>query len=275
MDFITLKNEKMEVTLCSLGASIFRLLFDDVDMVLSPIKKEDFSQSEIYFGKTVGLICGRVIRNNKIILHGGSHGLSKQTFDYIKEDNKVIFIYLSKGDESLPNVEALIKITYELKDEELIIYTEITPKATMSPYLTNHSYFCLGEDDIANLSLKFDADKYVTYNEKLLPEGYQKVNGKYDFSKLTNVMKYGEIDNFFFVNKVILQSNKYQLEVITNFEGMQIYSDYFTDEVVTQLTNKNSHRALAIEPQDDKLESRAVPANKTYQRVSKYIFKKI
>ena len=90
MKLIKLKNEKLEVTLCDLGASIFRIRFDNQDMVLSPIREDDFLKEDVYYGKTIGRICGRVIRDNQIILHGGHHGLSNQIFDYVVEDNKVI-----------------------------------------------------------------------------------------------------------------------------------------------------------------------------------------
>ena len=44
---------------------------------------DDFLKEDVYYGKTIGRICGRVIRDNQIILHGGHHGLSNQIFDYV------------------------------------------------------------------------------------------------------------------------------------------------------------------------------------------------
>ena len=69
--------------------------------------------------------------------------------------------------------------------------------------------------------------------------------------------------------------NKYQLKLITDYQGIHLYSDYFLDEVVTRLTNIDHHRALAIEPQDDKLEKKLLEPHKTLIRTSQYIFSKI
>ena len=77
MELIKLKNEKLEVTLCDIGASIFRLLFDGTDMLVGPSNINDFLRKDLYFGKSIGRICGR-IKNNKgeIVLHGGIDGFA-------------------------------------------------------------------------------------------------------------------------------------------------------------------------------------------------------
>ena len=276
MEFITIKNDKITVTLCSLGASIYRLVFDDSDMMLSPIKEEDFSKEGVFYNKTVGRICGRILRNNKVVLHGGPHGICHQEFDYSKEDNQVVFTYISKGDESSPNGELNIKIAYRLEDNALITETEITPNQDMEVCLTNHSFFCLGAKSVNELFLKLDSDYYVNYDERLLPRNKEKIKDKLNFKNGDNAMKYGDIDNYFFLNnnEVVLQSNKYQLKLITDYQGVHIYTDYFLDGVITRLSKDDHHRALAIETQDDKLSNLLIEANKTIKRTSKYIFNK-
>ena len=277
MEFITLKNEHIELTLCSQGASIYRLIYNKEDMVLSPINENDFFKEGIYYGKTVGRICGRILKDKQVVLHGGHNGLSWQEFNYIKEDNKVIFTYLSKGDESSNEGNLLVKITYTLIDNSLKIETEITPDCPLMIYLTNHTFFCLGESSLNNLSLEMDSDIYTIYDEKLLPLKKEKVLDKYDFKKLTNVMKYGDLDNYFILNSnsVLLQSNKYQLKLTTDYKGIHLYSDYFLDGVKTRLSNIDHHRALAIEPQDDKLERLILSPHKTIKRVTLYTFNKL
>ena len=277
MEFITLKNEHIELTLCSQGASIYRLIYNKEDMVLSPINENDFFKEGIYYGKTVGRICGRILKDKQVVLHGGHNGLSWQEFNYIKEDNKVIFTYLSKGDESSNEGNLLVKITYTLIDNSLKIETEITPDCPLMIYLTNHTFFCLGESSLNNLSLEMDSDIYTIYDEKLLPLKKEKVLDKYDFKKLTNVMKYGDLDNYFILNSssVLLRSNKYQLKLTTDYKGIHLYSDYFLDGVKTRLSNIDHHRALAIEPQDDKLERLILSSHKTIKRVTLYTFNKL
>lgn len=277
MDFITLKNQQIEVTLCSLGASIFRLVFDHQDMMLSPIKEDDFSRSDIYFNKIVGRICGRILKDNQIILHGGPHGLSTQEFSYVKKDNKVTFSYLSKGDESSQEGTLEIKVTYTLVDNCLEVEILMTPNKEMMVYLTHHNFFCLGASNINELSLKLNSDTYVTYDKNLLPDSREIIKDNFNFKSFTNAMKYGEVDNYFLLksNEVFLRSDKYQLTLITDYQGIHIYSDYFLDGVKTRLTNIDHHRALAVEPQDDKLEKQLLEPNKTIKRTSKYIFTKI
>ena len=277
MKFITLKNDYIELTLCSLGASIFRLTYNKEDMILSPINEKDFFKEGIYYGKTVGRICGRVLKDNQVVLHGGPNGLSWQDFNYVKEDNKVTFTYLSKGDESSREGSLLVKVTYTLIANSLKIETEITPDCPMMVYLTNHTFFCLGENCVNNLSLEMDSDIYTTYDEKLLPLKKENVRDKFDFRKLTNVMTYGELDNYFILNNgsVLLQSNKYQLKLTTDYKGVHLYSDYFLDDVKTRLSSIDHHRALAIEPQDDKLEKQLLVPNKTVKRTTLYTFNKL
>lgn len=277
MKFIELKNDKITVTLCSLGAAIYRLVYDNNDMMLSPISEEDFDKEGVFYNKTIGRVTGRILKDNKIILHGGPHGLCHQEFNYVKKDNKVIFTYVSLGDESSDEGTLKIKVLYTLIDNALMTETEITPDQKMEASLTNHSFFCLGAKDINELSLKFNSDSYVIYDEKLLAIGKETIKEKYDFHEYTNVMKYGDIDNYFSLkeNEALLQSNKYQLKLITDYQGVHLFTDYFPDGVKTRLTNIDHHRALAIEPQDDKTISLSLSANKIVKRTSKYIFSKI
>lgn len=277
MEFIELKNDKITVTLCSLGAAIYRLIYDNNDMMLSPINEEDFDKEGVFYNKTIGRVAGRIKKDNKIILHGGPHGLCHQEFNLVKEDNKVTFTYVSLGDESSSEGTLTIKVTYTLIDNELITETEIIPNQKMEVSLTNHSFFCLGAKDINKLSLKLNSDAYVIYDEKLLAKGNEKIKDKYNFIEFTNVMKYGDIDNYFSLkeNEVLLQSNKYQLKLITDYQGVHLFTDYFPDGVITRLTNIDHHRALAIEPQDDKTINLELAANKIVKRTNKYIFSKI
>lgn len=276
MEFITLKNESIELTLCSQGASIFRLLYNKEDMVLSPTNEKDFFKEGIYYGKTIGRICGRTFKDNQVVLHGGPNGLSWQDFSFTKEDNKVTFTYLSKGDESSKEGNLLVKVIYILIANTLIVETEMIPDCFLMSYLTNHTFFCLGESSVSDLFLKFDSDLFTIYDEKLLPLKKEKVLDKFNFKKLTNVMKYGDLDNYFILNSsnLLLQSNKYQLMLTTDYKGVHLYSDYFLDDVKTRLSNIDHHRALAIEPQDDKLDNKPLSPNKTIKRKTLYTFTK-
>ena len=278
MKLVTLKNDYMEVTLCDVGASIFRLLFDGYDMLVGPKDIDDFLRKDLYFGKTIGRICGR-IKNDKgeIVLHGGIDGLSNQTFNCVKEDNKVIFTYLSKGDQSSSDGDALIKVTYTLLDKDLLIELEATPKGEATLSLTNHSYFCLGEDDVHKLSLKMDSDRYFVYDESLFPLGSEDVSSKFDFHKLLPTREYGDIDTYFYLNSwpVLLRGSKYQLEVSSDFEGTVVYTDNFEDDTKTFMSSKNKYRGIAIEPQMDSFKRKPLHKGEVLKHYIRFSFKKL
>ena len=59
--FITIENQsRLKVVLSSLGASVFAIYFNDELMTLSLKDKIDFSNPDLYHGKTIGPVCGRI-----------------------------------------------------------------------------------------------------------------------------------------------------------------------------------------------------------------------
>ena len=62
MKFIELKNDKITVTLCSLGAAIYRVIYDNNDMMLSPINEQDFDKEGVFYNKTIGRVTGRILK---------------------------------------------------------------------------------------------------------------------------------------------------------------------------------------------------------------------
>lgn len=276
-EYIILKNECMEVALCTLGASIFNIKYDDVDMTLTPRDKKNYSLTHFYHGKTIGRLCGRILDNNQIILHGGNEGLSTRIFDYRKHDNCVEFSYKSKDGESNCPGSMNIKVIYQLDGSSLkVSYIAIVDKPCLVS-LTNHSYFCLGEKRVNNLYLKMKSNKYIVVDKNLLPVKMDNVPSKWDFSEYKSLNETGDIDNFFLVQdkKISLKSNKYQLDIISDFEGTQIYTDNFIDNVLTLLTDDLTHRGVAIEPQDNQLDRKVLKLGEEYSKFITYTFKKL
>lgn len=276
-EYILLKNKHLEVTLCTLGASIFNIKYDSVDMILTPRDKKDYLRTYFYHGKTIGRLCGRILDNDQIILHGGSEGLSTRVFDYIKHDNCVEFSYISKDGESNCPGSMNIKVIYQLDGSSLkVSYIAIVDKPCLVS-LTNHSYFCLGEKRINNLYLKMKSNKYIVVDKELLPIEMSSVPNKWNFNEYKSLNETGDIDNFFLVEdkRISLKSNKYQLDIISNFEGTQIYTDNFVDNVLTLLTDDLTHRGLAIEPQDNQLDRKVLKPGEGYNKFITYTFTKL
>ncbi len=264
IEFLTLENENLRVTLCNLGASIYRIQYLNDDMVVAPIDKEVFCEPDLYYGKTIGNLCGRIRVDGKVQLHGGPNGLSTKVFDYQRKEKEIVFQY-----------EGII-VSYKLeRDSVLLTFTATVDKPELFS-LTNHAFFCLGEDGIGKLSLKMNASHYIYYDKDLIPIEMIPVSGSFifdDFRKLGD----GDIDNFFLVkDKTIkLKSTKYEMVINTDFIGTQIYTDHFKMNFKSILCDKDSYRGVAIEPQDNQLDRKVLEPGNVYKRFIKYTFSKL
>ena len=286
LSFIKVTAEKMyfNVTLCDLGASIYELFFYQRRMTLTPKYISDFKRSDLYHGKTIGRINGR-IKNAKITvdgidyfldkndgentLHGGRGGLSNKYFEYRiledKETIRVLFHYESPHlDAGFPE-KVDIYVTYIfLKRFDFPVFYIVfdgVPERDTPLKLTNHTYWCLGDPNVKTLSLKLYSDSYATYDENLLYTGVKKTN-KYPFfddEMLYYVMKEefkDGIDNYFFLNKkhdksrpcLLLENSHSGMAVYTNFDGIHLFTDNFEDGIEYFHTKSKKFRALAIEP---------------------------
>lgn len=286
--FVVIKNEYLEVTLCSLGASIYRIIYDGKDMVLTPRDKNDFYKTSVYYGKTIGRLCGRIVAEQKgnlkpqaneegVSLHGGFDGLSTKEFIVDAKPTFAEFHYLSKDGEAGYPGNIVFRVRYELIDDSLIVtFFAITDKPCLLA-LTNHAYFCLGEDKLNNLCLQMENDKYIVTDDKLLPIKYESIPDKWDFTNGKKLSETGDIDNYFLFKEKIVQlsSNKYSLNISTNFVGTQIFTDHWIDNIDVYSSKEKVHRSVAIEPQDSQLERKELLPNEHYERYIKYTFKKL
>ena len=286
--FVVIKNEYLEVTLYSLGASIYRIIYDGKDMVLTPRDKNDFYKTSVYYGKTIGRLCGRIVAEQKgnlkpqaneegVSLHGGFNGLSTKEFIVDAKPTFAEFHYLSKDGEAGYPGNIVFRVRYELIDNSLIVtFFAITDKPCLLA-LTNHAYFCLGEDKLNNLCLQMENEKYIVTDDKLLPVKYESIPDKWDFTNGKKLSETGDIDNYFLFRekKVQLSSNKYSLNISTNFVGTQIFTDHWIDNIDVYSSKEKVHRSVAIEPQDSQLERKELLPNEHYERYIKYTFKKL
>ena len=286
--FVVIKNKHLEVTLCNLGASIYRIIYDGKDMVLTPKDKNDFYKTSVYYGKTIGRLCGRIeaketptlkpqANEKGVSLHGGFDGLSSKEFIVDAKPTYAEFHYLSKDGEAGYPGNVVFRVRYELIDDSLIVsFFAITDKACLIA-LTNHAYFCLGEDKLDNLSLQMSNNKYIVVDERLLPVKIESIPDKWDFTNGKKLSETGDIDNYFLFKEknVTLSSKKYSLNIVTNFEGTQLFTDHWLDNIKVYSSDEKIHRAIAIEPQDNQLDRKELLPNQHYERYIKYTFKKL
>ena len=303
----------LKVVFCDLGASIFSISFNNDLMTRNVKDIKDFKLPECYYGKTVGRTSGRLkgyrfdIHNkiynlepneNKNVLHGGINGLSNKIFkavvnqyeDYIE----VVFTYHS------PHLEAGYPGNIDIQARYLMwshinrVDVRYDAKSDMDTLfrLTNHSYFSLGDEDISNLELQIKSHRYLRLNnEDLLPIKLETINDVMNFYNFKKIIK--DIDNDFLKGKMMngydnywyfddidedkvnvsLRNDRYQLDIITSYPGVVLYSSNY--EPKFDLDNKIKYRdSVALEPSDDLNQLPVLIKEQVYHRSIAYIFNK-
>ena len=308
-------NSHMVITLCDLGASLFSIVYDDAEMLYRPKYIKDFARNDVYHGKTIGRVAGRVkdsiieidghvyhlaANEDNKTLHGGIDGLSNQKFKYVVKENKrstsITFSYLSKAGESGFPSNALIKVRYEIANDKpdikIVLDCSLDGKCPIS--LTNHSYFCLGDAGVNNLSLQVKAAKYLQLDpkdliftkSKVVPayldfRKEKKLNKDIDNKEINNGMLKGFDHCWVFdkvnpnISQITLKNERYQLNISTSLDAVVIYTDNFAPGFVASNSNLEARRGIAIEPQLDRTKSILFDKNRRFHHFIKYKFKKI
>ena len=235
--------------------------------------------------------------SKKNTLHGGEDGFSNQFFDMevanSEKEVKVIFTYFSPDKESGFPGNMNVKVVYTVFEDQNAVtvdYIATSDKDTLVG-LTNHSYFHLGSKSMDELSLYINANRYIHPNrDDLHPEEYRNVDSIMDFQIMKKVNRdieapylndswtYG-YDHHYCFNvvdplkaQVVLENDKYKLEIYTNFNGTQIYTDNYPDQVKYEDVTAIRRRSVAIEPQDDILNRVVLSAKDVYTRFIRYNF---
>lgn len=290
VDFIEISGEHYQVTLSNLGASIYEIKCDKDYLVLTPSNYEDFFKEKAYYGKTIGPVANR-LKNSEVkiidriyrlkpnehpnILHSGIHGLSNQLFEFeISEFNGGLLVKFKYFAEHLSDgfpgnrkfeISYLVSEDKGLKIE--LLFSAFSDKKTLFN-MTNHTFFSLGEEDNTKLALQIKSDKFIYPSEiNLCPIKDEKLLNSLDFNEPKTLDKSiferelikgkaNGIDHYLYFSgdkKINLSSSRYNLDIETDFEGAQLYSDNYRDNVEIKGTEAKSHRGLAIEPCDSLL----------------------
>lgn len=308
IEFIEAQLNHFTVTLCSLGASIFEIKSGSDYLTLTPENIDDFCRLNLYHGKTIGPVANR-IKNSTIkigkklyefepnegpnLLHSGIKGLSNQIFEVkYTVNNGVLLVkyrrFVRHLSDGFPGNRAF-EITYQISEiDDLKIRLNFDVKSDKKTLLrlTNHCYFNLGEFEVEKLRLKFKASKYIFPDDfDLCPLSIKTVPNYLDFSNGNSLSKAVNNENlclvkakgldhylFFDDKPLTLDSLKYSLDIVTDFDGVQLYSDNYEDNISYRGTKKVSHRALAVEPSDSNLTNN--PTN-NYHRFIEYKIRRL
>lgn len=292
--YIKLGNKDLlEVTFCTLGASIYSIRFHHRLMTLTPKRKRDFALSYVYHGKTIGPVCGRIKNGQLFIkdkeydfmpnegentLHGGPSGLSNQIFEHTLIENGIRFVYTDNKGRYV--------VEYHLNEDTLRIDYHIYPIQETPLAITNHSYFTLGNRNILKTKLQIKASKFIEVNPiDMIPERVKAVPTCLNFNTPRNIGRC--INNLYLKNsktngydhslildetgnQILLENKKYRLSIVSDFTAVQIYSDNYNEGVEMFGTKEKVYRGIAIEPQDSQLERNSY--SNTYNRFIEYHF---
>lgn len=296
LTLIEVDSGALKVTVCDLGASFYGVKYHNDEMILRVKNQDDFLLPNLYFGKTIGRVCGRTSINpfeiydqkyklqdndNGASLHGGLDGLSNKIFHYeIREDDGtaiVTFSYLSKDGEAGYPGNLLLKVIYSITKNQINVKFLATTDAPCLISLTNHAYFNLGESSVEELSLQLSSKEYVVFDEKAFPLKTQEVKKKWDFSNGKSLSETGEIDNYFIFDnekELTLKSSKYKLNIKTDFLGVQLYTDNYVSVEATS-SEQSVHRSIAIEPENNPLNRQVLMPDDYYEKDIEYRFEKL
>ena len=298
----------MEVTLSTLGASFYRILINDEDMILTPKDKNLFCHNDKYYGLTIGRIAGRMkngllrvdgntyqLEQNEGMnsLHGGDHSICYRNWDYRTFRNKEyigVNFHLSTNDgEAGYNGNAEYYVEYHIYLDSNVIEVLYGARCDQDTYfnMTNHAYFNLGNaKDILSHKLLIKADKVSIFDDDFSIKGYREVkNPIFDFSKMKEIGKdindnklqfgylHGYDHRFHLTDKtVILKNGKKELTIESDFDGLQFYSGGFTnhDELLNG-DHDDEYKGAALEPHN--IYPEKVKKNEYYHHKIKYTFK--
>lgn len=309
---IILENEYLKVHLVNTGASIFKIYFNNIDIIVGPKDIPTFIRKEHYYGKTVGRFSGRFPLNFKVkeldevnlkpyksengAIHGGVNGYSTRTFKYIPTtENEVLFTLIGKEeDDNLPG-DISLNVKYVLNNNELIIYYEATTTKTTILNLTNHAYFNLDNSKtIYDHSLEVPAKKIVHFDDNYNILGLKEVkNTLYDFNKPIKLKKplkklkasaFKGLDTIYLLDEqkacsLYSNKNKTLMEIYTNYPSLVVYTHNSISPDGLDYYKLWPHVGVALECEYepggtlyDFLSSSILNENETYKHYIKYKF---
>lgn len=249
----------------SLGAGVRSLKLNEKDLILELEEEEDYLASDMFYGKTLGRVAGRMpsafLLNGKacnlpedvpgICLHGGrEEGYSYRDFkaEAVEDEEKksVIFSYLSEdGEAGYPgNVD--VKVIYSIykKENQLLISFEAESDQDTYFSLSNHIYWNFSAASLDDYIFEAKVDKVCTFKENtLLVEGMKDIPSYLDLNAHTklsekmdliekNIPEIGTLDHTFRFKKtgenepvVLLENDEIRLETYTDFDAINFYVD--------------------------------------------------
>ncbi|MBP3944134.1 galactose mutarotase [Sphingobacteriaceae bacterium WQ 2009] len=328
--FTLSNNNNAIISLTNYGARLVSLRVPNregqpIDVILGYDQAQTFKDHAAnFYGAVVGRFGNRIANgtfsldsqvyqleqnDGKHSLHGGTNGLYNQVWDALQKDNQsIVFSYLSKDGEAGYPGNVRISVEYRLTEENAlkITYQATTDKNTVLN-LTNHAYFNLnGEGDatILDHELQIYADKFTPVDESLIPTGALKSvqNTPFDFRKPTAIGKHIDQDDIQLArgkgydhNWVLAKENGLdtaaivyspktgiEMMILTEEPGLQFYSGNFmsADDPKGKSGHTYGYRAaFCLEtqhfpdsPNQENFPTTLLKVGETYKSETSYLF---
>ena len=297
----TLSNEYLDVEVSELGATLVKFIDKktNTDMVLGFDDDEGYIKNAgTNIGATIGRNANRIggakftlngkeyklsVNDNMNQLHGGGvNGFAFKMWNLKNNtDEELVFEYESKdGEEGFPG-NCHVEVSYKLDKNNLIITFFGTCDQDTVLNMTNHSYICLGDDDILNQELHITTSKYSPTDEYALTldEVIDVESTPYDFNSFTRIgdqlskLSTGIDNNYVWENfedKLMaeLKNDKIQLNLYSDLPDMHVYTSYYLNDCIGKY-GKQYRRYGAIA-----LECQYYPNAINYDKFAKPILKK-
>ncbi|XP_014846598.1 PREDICTED: aldose 1-epimerase [Poecilia mexicana] len=194
VDMWTLQSPQVRVEVLTLGAIIRSVSCRGKhgqmeDIVLGYDNLEGYVSDKRYLGAVVGRVANRIAKGHFVVegkefqldtnngpnaLHGGLHGFNKAVWLAAEVEGGVILSHTSPdGDQGYPG-ELQVSITYTLQGETLTADYRARSTKTTPINLTNHSYFNLagqGVADIYDHEVSISAQSYLPVDDTSIPTG--------------------------------------------------------------------------------------------------------
>jgi aldose 1-epimerase len=256
------------IELLNYGAIVKSIMVPDKNgnkenVVLGFPTLEGYLKDESYIGATVGRFANR-INNAEFLIgsktyhldkndgknnnHSGSAGVNNKVFDFIVNEDSVVFALESRNGEGGFPGNLSTKVIYKWTDKNELKIEFLASADEPSPLnFTNHSYFNLSAcaETIHNHKLNIQATKILESTPDYIPTGKIIPADKYLFFnyKLTDVMQHNGLNIYYVFDRSSANENAVcelfeeksgrLMRVYTSYPGVQLYTgDYLNSAVI-------------------------------------------
>ncbi|MGD9909065.1 MAG: hypothetical protein AB7U79_00500 [Candidatus Izemoplasmatales bacterium] len=281
---------KQKVSLLNIGASFVRWLTTSGKDILARYDDiQEYNVNAMYLGVTVGPNAGRIengqfklgakeyqMKEEKShFLHSGEFGFSRSLFDYAIEKNddeeSIVVFTLDYSHPLLPGKQH-IKVSYIVKQDDVVILFDVESDQETLCNLTNHVYINLDgtfDREIETHSIQVPANKVLLMDQNLIGTKFVSVeNTPFDFQqerailpsvlevKATDKAAFGLDHYYLFTDKakteIVLKSSHhpYALTISSSYPGATVYSTNFPSTKAVQTgAPLPLHSAVCVEPE--------------------------